>query len=73
MHHQHIQRIRRLRDRQQILHRIKRQLFVETDIDGNGADDAEQQRVAVRWRFGGNVDADVAARSAAVIDEYLLV
>jgi hypothetical protein len=55
-------------DRDEVLHRIERQVVVEADIDGKGAG-GEQDGVAVRLRVGDIAHADIAAGAAAVLDD----
>jgi hypothetical protein len=59
-------------DRRKILLGIERQLGVERRRDGVAGDAVEADRVAVGCRLGDDVGADIAARTALVLDNELL-
>ena len=72
MHDEHIGPGADHRDRREIAHRIVRQLAVHARIDRHRAGDAEEQRIAVGRRFGGDLGADDGAGAGPVVDDNLL-
>ncbi len=60
------------RDRHEVLDGVVGQLAVERAVDAVGAHGAHEQRVAVGWRLGDDLRADVAARARAVVHHELL-
>ena len=59
-------------DRDEILHRVVRQLHVEELVDRNLADVGDEERVAVRCSARHGFAAGNAARAPAVLDRHLL-
>ena len=59
-------------DRREVLLGIERQLGVERRRDRVAGDGVEPDRVAVGRRLGEDVGADIAARTALVLDDELL-
>ena len=72
MHDEHAGGGRDLHDGREILHRIERHVFVKTGIHRPGADCRDHNRIAVRRRFGGEFESDVAVGAAAIVDDELL-
>ncbi len=72
MHHQQVRGDEDLGDRDEVLHGIERELVVQADAHDQRGVAAHEQRVAVRWRLGGAVGRDVAARAGDVLDHHRL-
>src|SRR5689334_15392388 len=51
---------------------LERELAVDARVDRVSARVSEGNRVAIRWRLGSHFGADVACRTAAVVDDDLL-
>ena len=61
-----------MQQRRQILHHVEGHVLVEMRINRPGADGGDDEGVAVGRRFDGDFHADVAARTAAIVDHHLL-
>jgi hypothetical protein len=71
-HFEHDGRGAQQADRREVLARIEGHRLVDVRVQRVGRDRAETDGVAVRRGLGHRVHADVAARAAAVVDQYRL-
>src|SRR2546429_2540004 len=69
---QHLRRAGEKRDRREVLVWVVRQRLVEMLVRRDRAIDADEQRVAVGWRVGHGLRADVAAGAGAVLHDERL-
>jgi hypothetical protein len=69
---EHVGRGDRETDRREVAHRVVAQILIERRIDGEHADRADQQRVAVRVRPGDEFRGDGAVRAGPVFHDRRL-
>ena len=72
MHHHEVGGRGHQRDRLEIGQRLVGQVGIEERADGEAADIAKEQRVAVGLRLGDDIRADIARNAAAVFDDDAL-